>query len=122
MSIKRLQATAAARFGLLLITMLVIDQPFWRVVGMALISFCLLFAASASKLKPIAGIVALIAAYALSLLSSAHIGEIATRAFLYVWLFIGIPVGICVGVNLVLGPPPRRLAERALAHPLRSAP
>jgi multidrug resistance protein MdtO len=103
----------------LLITTQVIDQPFWRVVTMAAISFCLLFAASASKLKPIAGTIALIAAYALDLLGSAHIGEVATRALLYAWLFVGIPVGVSIAVNLVLGPPPRRLAERALAHRLR---
>ena len=48
----------------------------------------------------------------------AQIGEIATRALLYAWLFVAIPAGVCIAVNLVLGPPPRRLAERALAHRL----
>ncbi len=105
--------------AVLLVTMQVIDQPLWRVVAMTIISFGLLFLASASKLKPIAGIVALIVAYALDLLGTAHIGEIATRALLYAWLFVGIPAGICIVVNLVLGPPPRRLAEKALAHRLR---
>ena len=105
--------------AVLAITMQVIDQPFWRVMAMAVISSALLFLASASKLKPIAGIVALIAAYALDLLGTAQGGEIATRALLYAWLFIGIPAGVCIVVNLVLGPPPRRLAERALAHRLR---
>ena len=62
-----------------LISIQVIDQPFWRVTSMALISFGLLFAASASKLKPIAAIVALITAYALDLLGEAQIGELATR-------------------------------------------
>jgi multidrug resistance protein MdtO len=104
--------------AVMLITMRVIDQPFWRVTAMALISFGLLFLASASKLKPIAGIVALITAYALDLLGTAHGGEIATRALLYAWLFIGIPAGVCIAVNLFLGPSPRRLAERALAHRL----
>ncbi|EIF33438.1 putative membrane protein [Burkholderia sp. Ch1-1] len=103
----------------LLITMQVIDAPLWRVVAMTLVSFCMLFAASASKLKPIAAIVALIAAYALDLLGTAHIGEIATRALLYAWLFVGIPAGVSIVVNLVAGPAPRRLAGRALAHRLR---
>src|SRR5882757_5023069 len=101
--------------GLLIpISMVVIDQPAWRVASMALISFGLLFLASASKLKPIGSIIALITAYALDLLSKPQIGELATRALLYAWLFVGIPVAASVVVNLLLGPPPRRLAERAL--------
>jgi multidrug resistance protein MdtO len=99
----------------------VIDQPLWRVATMTLVSFCLTFAASASKLKPVAGTVALITAYALDLLGSVPGGEPATRGILYVWLFVGIPAGICILVNLTLGPAPRRLAERALAHRLRIA-
>ncbi|MEJ0096093.1 MAG: FUSC family protein [Methylocella sp.] len=103
----------------LAITTQVIDRPFWRVVAMTLISLGLLFAASASKLKPVAAIVALITAYALDLLGTANMGEIATRALLYAWLFVGIPAGVSIVVNFVLGPPPRRLAERALARRLQ---
>jgi multidrug resistance protein MdtO len=99
----------------------VIEQPLWRVTAMTLVSFCLTFAASASKLKPIAGTVALITAYALDLLGSVPGGELATRGILYVWLFVGIPAGVCIVVNLVLGPSPRRLAERALEDRLRRA-
>src|ERR1700688_3247019 len=49
----------------LLVAMAVIDDPMWRVVGMTAISFCFLFMASASKLRPIGGIIALIVGYAL---------------------------------------------------------
>lgn len=104
--------------ALLLVANLVIDYPLRRVLAMAVISFCLLFAASASKLKPIAGTVALIVAYVLDLLGSAHLGEIATRALLYAWLFVGIPAAVSITVNLCLGPSPRRLAERSLAQRL----
>jgi multidrug resistance protein MdtO len=108
--------------GLVLaLTVEVIEQPLWRVTAMTLMSFCLTFAASASKLKPVAGIVALIIAYALDLLGSVPGGELATRGILYVWLFVGIPAGVCIVVNLVLGPSPRRRAERALAHRLHRA-
>jgi multidrug resistance protein MdtO len=103
------------------ISMAVIDQPAWRVASMALISFGLLFLASASKLKPVASIVALIAAYVLDLLSKAQIGELATRGLLYAWLFVAIPAGVAVAVNLLIGPAPRRLVERALAHRLALA-
>jgi multidrug resistance protein MdtO len=108
--------------GLLIpVSMAVIDQPAWRVASMVLISFGLLFLASASKLKPVGSIIALIAAYALDLLSNAQIGELATRALLYAWFFVAIPAGVAIAVNLVVGPPPRRLAERALAHRLALA-
>jgi multidrug resistance protein MdtO len=105
----------------LALTVPVIDRPLGRVAVMALLSFCLTFAASASKLKPVAGTVALITAYALDLLGTVPGGETATRGFLYVWLFVGIPAGICILVNLLIGPAPRRLAEQALAHRLRLA-
>src|ERR1700742_1828992 len=108
--------------GLVLaLTVHVIEQPLWRVTAMTLVSFCLTFAASASKLKPVAGTVALITAYALDLLGSVPGGELATRGILYVWLFVGIPAGVSIVVNLILGPAPRRLAERALARQLRLA-
>jgi multidrug resistance protein MdtO len=105
----------------LVVTVQVIEQPIWRVTAMVLVSFCLTFAASASKLKPVAGTVALITAYALDVLGNVPGGEAATRGLLYVWLFVGIPAGVSIVVNLVLGPAPRRLAERALAHRLRLA-
>ena len=104
--------------GILLVTMGVLEQPLWRVTAMALISFVLLFAASASKLKPVAGIVALIAAFALDKMGSIQVGELATRALLYVWLLVAIPAGVSIAVNLLLGPSPRRLATAAMAHRL----
>lgn len=99
----------------------VIDEPFWRVTSIAMVSFALLFLASASKLQPIASTLALIVAYALDLLGSAPTGEFATRALLYAWLFVGIPAGVSIVVNLLLAPSPRRLAERALAERLHLA-
>src|SRR3954468_20160795 len=102
----------------LVITIPVIDHPFWRLTAMTVVSFIFLFAASASKLKPIAGIVALIVGYALDLLGTAHGGEDTTRSLLYAWLFVGIPAGVSIVVNLVLGPAPRRLVEQAVARRL----
>lgn len=113
--------------GVLTVTLLIVlvaamtvaDEPVWRVGIMTLLSFVLIFLASASKLRAVAPIMALIAAYALDLLGTIQIGEIATRALLYAWLFVGIPAGVSILVNLLGGPAPRRLAERALAHRLR---
>jgi multidrug resistance protein MdtO len=103
------------------LTEAVIDQPLWRVTAIALLSFVLLFAASASKLKPVGSIIALIAGYALDVLGTVHIAEVATRALLYAWLFVIIPAAVSIVVNLLIGPAPRRLAERTLAHRLRLA-
>jgi multidrug resistance protein MdtO len=100
---------------------LVADDPMWRVVSMTVISFCLLFLASASKLRPIAGIVALIVGYALDELGLIQLGELATRGILYAWLFVGIPAGVTIVTSLLLAPPPRCLAERAIARRLTLA-
>ena len=107
--------------SVILVAIIVIDQPVWRVASMAAISLGLLFLASASKLRPIGGTVALIVAFALDELGTVHGGEIATRALLYVWLFVGIPAGVSIVVNLLLAPPPRLLAEKMLARRLRIA-
>lgn len=107
--------------AVILVAMVIVDQPASRVASMTAISLGLLFMASASKLRPAGGIVALIVAYALDLLGTVHGGEIATRALLYAWLFVGIPAMVSVAVNLLLAPPPRRLAERTIARRLRLA-
>ena len=105
----------------MLVAMAVVDVPFWRLTAMTIISLWLLFLTSASKLRPLGAIIALIVGYALDLLGRVHGGEIATRALLYVWLFIGIPAGVSIVVNLLAAPSPRRLAERAIAGRLRIA-
>ena len=103
------------------LAMVVIDYPSWRVASMTILSFGLLFLASASKLRPVGATVALIAAYALDLLGSVPGGELATRGLLYAWLFVGIPAGVSFVVNLLLAPSPSALCERELARRLRLA-
>ena len=104
----------------ILVAMIVVNDPMWRVISMTLISIAILFIASASKLRPLGGTITLIVAYALDLLGSTPLanGELATRSLLYAWLFVGIPAGVSMIVNLVLAPPPRRLAERGIARGL----
>ncbi len=106
---------------LILLAKAVLDVPGWRVATMAAISFAFLFLGSASKLRPLASTLALILAYGLDLLGSAPQGELATRALLYVCLFVGMPAGVSLVVNLLIAPAPRRLAEQALAQRLRAA-
>jgi multidrug resistance protein MdtO len=97
------------------------DDPMLHVISISVLSFVFLFLGSASKLRPIAGTVALIAAYALDLLGNIQTGEIATRALLYAWLFVGVPAGVSFVVNLLLAPAPRTSAERAIAQRLEVA-
>jgi multidrug resistance protein MdtO len=102
-----------------LVANVVTDEPMWRVISIAVISFCFLFLGSASRLRPLAGTLALIVGYALDLLGTIQTGELATRALLYAWLFVGIPAGVSLLVNLVLAPAPRRAAERAITERLK---
>ena len=104
----------------LLVAMVVINDPMWRVISMTAISIAILFVASASKLRPLGGTIALIVGYALDLLGTTPlgIGEAATRSLLYAWLFVAIPAGISMIVNLLLAPPPRRLGEQGIARGL----
>jgi multidrug resistance protein MdtO len=100
---------------IVLVAIVVINDPMWRVISMAAISFGVLFLASASKLQPVASVIALIVGYGLDELGTIQIGEQGTRELLYVWLFVGIPAGVSIIVNFLLAPSPRRLAERAIA-------
>lgn len=99
---------------------MLVGAPSFELFG-AFFPAWLLCVASASKLRPIAGTVALIAAYALDLLGTIQTGELATRALLYAWLFVGIPAGVSFIVNLLLAPAPRASAERAIARRLEVA-
>ncbi|HEX7908284.1 MAG TPA: FUSC family protein [Paraburkholderia sp.] len=103
------------------VAMFALDDPMWRVACIAGLSFGLLFVTSASKLRPVGAILAMIVGFALDELGSVPFGEVATRALLYVWLMVAIPVGISIGVSLLIAPSPRKLAGRALAKRLRLA-
>jgi len=97
----------------------VLDDPMMRVISIAVISFGLLFLASASRLRPIGGTLALIVGYALDVLGTIQGGELATRALLYAWLFVAIPAGVSLLVSLVLAPSPRRMTELAMVDRLK---
>ncbi len=99
----------------------VIDAPAWRIAAMATSSILLLWLGAASKLKPLGPILAMVVVYALALLDRAAIGELATRALLYAWLFVAIPAAVSLIVNLVAGPTPAHLAWVDLGVHLRNA-
>lgn len=105
----------------MVVAMFALDDPLWRVACIAGLSLGLLFVTSASKLRPVGAIIAMIVGFALDELGMAPFGEVATRALLYAWVMVAIPIGISIGVNLLLAPSPRKLAGRELATRLRLA-
>ncbi|QQK00166.1 FUSC family protein [Burkholderia ambifaria] len=98
-----------------------IDYSILRVACMAVLSVGLLYLTSASKLRPVGAILAMIVGFGLDQLGLAPFGEAATRALLYIWLTVAIPVGVAIGVNLLIAPSPRRLALAQIAKRLRLA-
>jgi len=98
-----------------------VDNPMLRVACMAVVSAALLFLTSASKLRPIGAIIAMIVGFALDELGMVPGGELATRALLYAWLMVAIPIGANIVINLLIGAAPRRLACDRLAQCLRVA-
>lgn len=106
---------------LLLIIQHVIDEPVLRLASMAVLSLFFMFAAQASKLRPVASILALIFAYTLDLVCQAFIGELATRALLYGWLAAIIPAGVCLSVSVLCAPGAGQLLRQTLAYDFRLA-
>ncbi|MBJ9965256.1 FUSC family protein [Burkholderia seminalis] len=98
-----------------------IDYSILRVACMAVLSVALLYLTSASKLRPVGAILAMIVGFGLDQLGLTPFGEAATRALLYIWLTIAIPVGVAIVVNLLIAPSPRKLAHAQLAKRLRLA-
>ncbi|WP_334034100.1 FUSC family protein [Burkholderia cepacia] len=98
-----------------------IDYSILRVACMAVLSVALLYLTSASKLRPVGAILAMIVGFGLDQLGLAPFGEAATRALLYIWLTIAIPAGVAIVVNLLIAPSPRKLAHAQLAKRLRLA-
>lgn len=104
---------------ILLVANLVADDAMWRVISIVVISFGLLFLASASQLRPIAGTIAMVVGYALDLLGRIQTGELATRGLLYLALCVAIPGGVSFLVNLLLAPAPRRTVAQAIVDRLK---
>ncbi len=105
----------------LLVTVYSLDYPAWRLAAMAVLSIALLYLTSASKLRPVGAILAMIVGFSLDELGMVPVGEVATRMLLYAWLMAAIPVVLAVLAALTLAPSPRRLAGEALARRLAMA-
>ena len=104
---------------LILVAGQVLDWPALRLLAMVGFSVVLLFLASASRLKPLAPIIAMILVYALDAIGRLPGAELATRALLYAWLLIALPSAVPLVVNLLIGPAPVLLARQRMATALR---
>jgi multidrug resistance protein MdtO len=96
-------------------TLLSINAPEGRILLIAAVSFAAFFLATASKLAPLAGTMGLIVAYALDLLGSSPLGEIATRGLLYAWLFVAMPMLVLIAYSALFGRHPQILLRQAIA-------
>jgi multidrug resistance protein MdtO len=103
------------------VAQLVMDHPTWKVLSIAILSVVLLFLGTASVIGEVASTVTLIVGYGLDTLSRLPVGDLATRAVQYAWLFVGMPAQISILFNLAMAPSPRTLVQRHLAGGLRCA-
>lgn len=106
---------------LIVIINLTIDYPPARVAAIVLVSFVFLYLDSASKLGEFAGIFALIIAFVLTLLGYIPFGEIATRAVLYAWAMVAIPMAVIIAYNLFFGVWPQKLLRQTFVMRLTTA-
>lgn len=86
-----------------------IEVPFLRLAVMALASFAFVYLGSVSKLGDLGSDMALVITFALTLVSSAPLGEVVTRGLLYAWQMVTMPMALMLCFNLVLGWAPSRL-------------
>ncbi|WP_052699700.1 FUSC family protein [Martelella endophytica] len=100
---------------------LTIDYPAAQIAAIVITSFIFLYVDSATKLGEQAGIVALVISFVMTLLGSIPIGEIATRAVLYAWAMVFVPMAVMAVYNLLFGIPPQKLLRQEIADRLNLA-
>jgi multidrug resistance protein MdtO len=105
----------------ILLAMVVLDDPMWRVATIAGASFAICWLGSASKLKPLAPIMAMVIAFALDLLGANPLPVFTTKALLWAWWLVGTPALVTIAINLLFAPAPRRLLSRMIAERLDAA-
>lgn len=98
---------------------LTLDNPMALTAAIAGLSFCFFFLGSASKLKPVAYMLGLIVVYGLIAIDQVPVGEIITRAVLYVDLFLAVPGVVMLVIGLLICPSPRTIAMQGIAARLR---
>lgn len=97
------------------------DAPMLRLSAMAFVSFCLLFLGAASKLGEVGGVIALVIAFALTLVDQVPVGDVITVGLRYAWDMAVMPMALMVVFSLALGRFPVTLLREMLRHRLTVA-
>lgn len=114
-------AVSGVVFLLIGIINLTINSPPAQMAAIVTASFIFLYADSATKAGEQAGIVALVISFVLTLLSDIPVGEAATRAVLYAWAMVFVPMAVMVVYNLLFGIPPQTLLRWTMTERLERA-
>ncbi|QIB35555.1 FUSC family protein [Ancylobacter pratisalsi] len=104
-----------------LLTHVAIESPALRLALIALISFGFLFIGAASQLGEIGGVIALVIAFVLTLLSNAPFGDAVTMALRYAWYMAAMPMALMIVFNLFVGMSPVRLLREKLRQRLQAS-
>lgn len=94
------------------------EPPLLRIATIALVSFVFLFIGSASQLGEMGGIVALVFAFALTLVSKLPFSDAGSIALQYAWYMVLLPMAMMLVFNLALGFSPVKLLRQRLRHRL----
>ncbi|TCT33027.1 FUSC family protein [Martelella mediterranea] len=111
-------AVSLVVFLLIGIINLTIDHPPAQIGAIIVASFIFLYMDSATKAGEQAGIVALVISFVLTLLSDIPLGEIATRAVLYAWAMVFVPMATMALYNLLFGLAPQKLLRWTIVERL----
>ena len=94
------------------------DAPMLRLAAMAFVSFCLLFLGAASKLGEVGGVIALVIAFALTLVDQVPVGDAITIGLRYAWDMAVMPMALMVVFCLIAGRFPVALLRETLRERL----
>ncbi len=95
-----------------------VGSPLLRMLAIALVSFAFLFLGAASQLGEIGGVIALVIAFVLTLVSMAPIADAVTFGLRFAWYLAAMPMALMAVFNLVLGLSPVRLLRDTLRQRL----
>ncbi|MDQ0512393.1 FUSC family protein [Ancylobacter amanitiformis] len=104
-----------------LLVNLTVDSPPLRLITIALVSFVFLFIGAATQLGEIGGVIALIIAYALTLVNVVPVADAATLGLRYAWYLVALPMAMMALFNIAMGLSPVRLARATLRERLEAS-
>lgn len=115
-------AAAAVGIGLgFVFIMLTAGEPMLRILTMAFFMAGGLYLAAASRIGPAAATAAFVFSFVLTLFDLVPVPELVTRALLWMWVIVALPMGVLIAVSLVAGERSIDLVAQTIAGRLRTA-